>query len=133
MTTTIKSLFALAMVATLGLLVGCDAWEYPSPKLESMVESSTPAHTTTSETLAATGGSYLGKVVEITGTIEHITNKGGQPALTLSGGVICGFGKKQKPMISALHKGERITLRGIYQSTPVGSMGPYLTPCIRVQ
>ncbi len=91
----------MAIPFTFFLFAGCDATEYPSPNLESMVESSTPAYTTNSESLASTGEAYVGRIVEITGVVTWIANKGGQPALQLSGNVTCGFGKKQKKVISA--------------------------------
>lgn len=120
-------------VVTIAGLAGCAAVEYPSPRTESFVESTQPAYKTTSAALASTGSAYLGLVVELTGTIEHIVNKGGQPAVVLSGQVICGFGEKQKPMVQALRVGDLITLRGVYVSRPANSnQGPYLTPCIRV-
>lgn len=125
---------AFATVVTVAMLTACSAWEYPSPEIETFVESTHPAYKTTSIALASTGRSYLGRVVEITGTVEHIVNKGGTPAIILSGQVVCAFGEKQKPMVSALRVGNIITLRGIYESLPTRSdYGPYLTPCIRVQ
>lgn len=127
--------FKLTMVALLAtaLVTGCEAWEYPEPELEAIVESSTPAFRVRSEALASTDASYLGQVIEVSGTIEHIVNKGGQPGVTLSGGVTCGFGRKQKPMVGTLQKGDGINLRGIYERGPRGSMGPLMTACIRVQ
>jgi hypothetical protein len=125
---------AFATVVTFAMLTACAAWEYPSPEIETLVESTQPAYKTTSVALASTGRSYLGRVVEITGTVEHIANKGGTPAIILSGKVVCAFGEKQKPMVSVLRVGTIITLRGIYESLPARSDGgPYLTPCIRVQ
>ena|ERR1051325_3107045 len=115
------------------IFTACDTFEYPSPKLESLVESSAPVYRTASEALASTGAPYLGKVIEVTGTVKHIVNKGGQPGVTLSGGVICGFGKKQKSMVGTLREGDRITCRGIYKWEPSGTTGPYVTPCIRVK
>ena len=113
-------------------LAACTSWEYPSPALESKVETSVAVFKTTSDALAATGGAYVGQIIEVTGTVEHIVNKGGAPGLILSGGVICGFGEKQKTMVGTLSKGDRITLRGIYKDAPSGTLGPYMTPCIRV-
>jgi hypothetical protein len=128
-----KTFFVLAIPFALFLFAGCDASKYPSPKLESVVESSIPAFSTNSEALASAGGANIGQVVEVTGVVTWIANKGGRPVLQLSGNVTCGFGKKQKQMISTLRIGDRVTLRGIYDSAPIGSMGPYLTPCIRVR
>jgi hypothetical protein len=127
--------FQLMMVAFLAttLVTACEAWEYPEPELEAIVESSTPALRVRSEALASTGASFLGQVIEVTGTVEHVANKGGQPGVTLSGGVMCGFGRKQKQMVSTLQKGDGINLRGVYERGPRGSMGPLMTACIRVQ
>ena len=132
--TGMKISFAPAILAIV-LFTGCDTFEYPSPKLESLVESSAPVYRTTSEALASTGGPYLGKVIEVTGVVRSVSNKGGRPGVTLSGPVICGFGKRQKSMVAALREGDRITLRGIYKWDMSGTgpeSGPYLTPCIRV-
>lgn len=123
---------SLAVAFAAFVCTGCDDREYPSPALEAKVEASAPAFRSASDNLAASGVAFVGQIVEISGTIEHITNKGGAPAIILTGGVICGFGKKQRAMVSTLNKGDRITLRGIYDSAPNGSVGPFLTPCVRI-
>jgi hypothetical protein len=129
----IKLVLMMVALSATALVTACEAWEYPEPELEAIVESSSPAFRVRSEALASTGASYLGQVIEVTGTVEHIGNKGGQPGVTLSGRVTCGFGKKQKPMVGTLHKGDEINLRGVYKREPRGSMGPLMTACIRVQ
>jgi hypothetical protein len=107
--------------AALILLQGCallpypfDQWEYPSPKLEAMVEQTQPVARLTTAEFHESWMRYRNQVVEVTGAITHIINKGGAAGLMLDGDwASCSFGRKQKPMVGRLRVGQLATFRGL--------------------
>ena len=108
------------LVASILLIQGCaflpypfDQGEYPSPQLVAMVERTRPAARLTTIEFRDSWARYISKVVEVTGTVTRIINKGGAAAVELDNDwASCYFGRKQKPMVGRLHEGQRVTFRG---------------------
>ena len=108
------------LVASILLIQGCaflpypfDQCEYPSPKLEAMVERTQPVARLTTAEFRDSWARYMSQVVEVTGTVTRIINKGGAAAVELDDDwTSCYFGRKQKPMVGRLRVGQRVTFRG---------------------
>jgi hypothetical protein len=125
-----KTFHAIPIALTFAVLCSCVSWEYPSANLAARVRSELPHAVLPSTSVKKTGDSYKGQVIQVGGRIQRVIAKGGQPALILEGGLLCGFARPEKRIVESLRKGQIVVLKGILEYTIRGTMGPYMTPCV---
>ncbi len=100
-------------------------WYYIHQPVGSL-ESTTPDYTVTSPVFfakfndneEAANQQYLGKVIEVSGTVENITvEENGQLSITLSGddmfGVSCKMNADSEQLVKKLNKGDGIVVKGL--------------------
>lgn len=105
--------------------IGIFAWYYVNKPADSL-ESATPDFSISSpafiaqfnENEEAATQQYLGKVIEISGTVQDITvEENGNMSITLNGdemfGVSCKMNKNNEKLIQKVNKGDGIVVKGI--------------------
>ena len=70
----------------------------------------------------AADAKYKGKVVEVSGEIDHISSSFGKSSVTLGGmlGATCYFSKSEEGVLASLSKGQVITVRGTVDGKLMG-------------
>lgn len=70
----------------------------------------------------AADAKYKGKIIEVTGEIDHVSSSYGESSITLGGviGVTCYFSKSEEGVLANLSKGQNVTVRGMVKGKMMG-------------
>jgi hypothetical protein len=109
------------LLAILGTAIG--GYLYNKP--HSDMANAKAAYTTTATDLFAefeadettSNNKYLGKIIEVTGTVQEVKNENGKTSVTLEGGgmmfgILCQLDDFSQPKRTDFNTGETITLKG---------------------